>query len=865
MADGYVIIDTAINVAGAQKGLAQLQREITRTTTDIDKQRAKLKPYFDELDRIHEATDKMLELADTTEQVNNLLEMEQGEVDKLNVQYAEQLDTLTRLEETLSGQTTELEDQVAAQEEAARAAEEHADSAEEIEDAYDGTSENIDEIKGSLDGMNVSIKDALKNIIKYSVGVGSVLALFNKVRSAAKEGLSIIAESDENARAAVEGMEQSFNQIKAALGYAILPLVQALIPILNEFVPLIQTLSPLIQALVPIMQALVPLVQTLAQLIEALMPLLELLTPILELIAGILNLIVGAIRLIFGLSASDRSYKGIQNLEAHYAGVESAAVGASSAIKDMKQNLSGLDEINTFERMNAAMGGGGGGVPSIKAPDVTVEAETVTFEDEYEKDGIHGFRHSYDLQTHTNNPVGAMAQAWRTGPDAELYTDTGMLVGWQTANGLLVSPMTLEEKEQGYHLSSRGAKFFGDGGKFSLIGDNLNKEIYKYERDPLTGATTDVRKAWATITSGDLESSLERSLSGGKNQHGAYRPNGRYRPFDVLANKKTTNQFTKVTIPRAYSAITSAIKKAGGTLDTYYNKRKDSYLDLAEETGSELQTYYNLKKGEYLDLMEETTTDVITGGRELGAGTVQAVKEGWATGKIAEYFGKVRENVDGKFESEPETMETTFQGAAASVKKGWASGTVASYFNDVNGNIQGQFTGQKAPSRYMGAAFDEAWDATKEAFPQTGSNSVGNWFAGHVGDPMEKAMLKAINKIIDIINQPLEEINDQGNKLGSAFSGSRVQTISKVEGPRLASGAVIPPNAPFAAILGDQRHGNNFEAPEDLLRQIVREEAGNAGTYQFTATINRKTLFDEIVDEAKIRTRTTGKNPLTAF
>jgi len=48
--------------------------------------------------------------------------------------------------------------------------------------------------------------------------------------------------------------------------------------------------------------------------------------------------------------------------------------------------------------------------------------------------------------------------------------------------------------------------------------------------------------------------------------------------------------------------------------------------------------------------------------------------------------------------------------------------------------------------------------------------------------------------------------------------------------PFLASGAVIPPNAEFAAILGDQRAGRNLEAPEGLLRQIVREEIGRIET-----------------------------------
>lgn len=44
--------------------------------------------------------------------------------------------------------------------------------------------------------------------------------------------------------------------------------------------------------------------------------------------------------------------------------------------------------------------------------------------------------------------------------------------------------------------------------------------------------------------------------------------------------------------------------------------------------------------------------------------------------------------------------------------------------------------------------------------------------------------------------------------------------------PALARGAVIPPNREFMAVLGDQHHGNNLEAPEDLIRKIVREEAG---------------------------------------
>ena len=83
--------------------------------------------------------------------------------------------------------------------------------------------------------------------------------------------------------------------------------------------------------------------------------------------------------------------------------------------------------------------------------------------------------------------------------------------------------------------------------------------------------------------------------------------------------------------------------------------------------------------------------------------------------------------------------------------------------------------------------------------------------------------------------------------------------------PYLAQGAVIPPNAPFMAMLGDQRNGTNLEGPEDMFRQIVREEFSSAqsggGQYRFTAQINRRTLFDEFIEEAKMRQMQTGRNP----
>lgn len=138
-----------------------------------------------------------------------------------------------------------------------------------------------------------------------------------------------------------------------------------------------------------------------------------------------------------------------------------------------------------------------------------------------------------------------------------------------------------------------------------------------------------------------------------------------------------------------------------------------------------------------------------------------------------------------------------------------------------------------------------------------------------------------INKAISIVNSAVGMINNAIGGIESAFSfgpwtvptpfGSktigfhatfpRIGTI-----PYLASGAVIPPRSEFLAVLGDQKKGNNLEAPESLLRQIVREESGKGqgygNTYNVTVNASGRKLLDIIIDEAELRRRRNGgQNP----
>lgn len=87
--------------------------------------------------------------------------------------------------------------------------------------------------------------------------------------------------------------------------------------------------------------------------------------------------------------------------------------------------------------------------------------------------------------------------------------------------------------------------------------------------------------------------------------------------------------------------------------------------------------------------------------------------------------------------------------------------------------------------------------------------------------------IKGINMLISLLNKISIDIPDWIPLIGGKHFGFNIKSLDLVQLPRLATGAVIPPNKEFAAILGDQTQGMNIETPEHLLREIIREESGN--------------------------------------
>lgn len=88
-----------------------------------------------------------------------------------------------------------------------------------------------------------------------------------------------------------------------------------------------------------------------------------------------------------------------------------------------------------------------------------------------------------------------------------------------------------------------------------------------------------------------------------------------------------------------------------------------------------------------------------------------------------------------------------------------------------------------------------------------------------------------LNWLIDKINTLAFDIPDWpifGSYAGQRF-GFNFPHVGTFSLPRLAEGAVIPANREFLAVLGDQKHGTNIEAPLDTIKQALAEVMAQVG------------------------------------
>ena len=219
---------------------------------------------------------------------------------------------------------------------------------------------------------------------------------------------------------------------------------------------------------------------------------------------------------------------------------------------------------------------------------------------------------------------------------------------------------------------------------------------------------------------------------------------------------------------------------------------------------------------------------------------------------------------------------------AANLKLGEMQRTVNSHFSSQYNTMT--FKWQKASERIsqimadMIGMVNQKMNSLASSMERAGTR-MGKGLAQGVANGTT-GITRTLNNMISEVNQTIGNINNAISGVEHAFTfsydvtgptgehrwGNYWMNLPRVSSvPYLASGAVIPPRSEFLAVLGDQKSGNNIEAPEGLLRKIVREETPqkqDGNTYNVSVTASGRKLLNIILEEGELqRSRNGGKNP----
>ena len=196
----------------------------------------------------------------------------------------------------------------------------------------------------------------------------------------------------------------------------------------------------------------------------------------------------------------------------------------------------------------------------------------------------------------------------------------------------------------------------------------------------------------------------------------------------------------------------------------------------------------------------QTISDVFYNVGVLASGCWEIIKAVW--GLVSGWFN---ENV---IQPVSEFFSGLWNGFTEAASQAWEAvkeifGRVASFFEKV---------------------FSDAWEGVLAVF------SIAGEIFTDIKDGILTAFKDIVNGIIkglnSVISKPFNGINTALNAIkGINILGltpfADLRTISVPQIPYLAKGAVLPANKPFLAMVGDQKHGTNVEAPLATIQEAV--------------------------------------------
>ena len=291
---------------------------------------------------------------------------------------------------------------------------------------------------------------------------------------------------------------------------------------------------------------------------------------------------------------------------------------------------------------------------------------------------------------------------------------------------------------------------------------------------------------------------------------------------------------------KAWQSIKNIVKDVaeliGTILKDLVKTIKDIFKDVSGVIKNVFDTAVKSVKGLFKDLaswfkkhvkepLQKVFSDIADWFKNKFDNAWKGIKD--AFGNVKEFFSNIWEKIKSAFQPDgktiPEWFKDKFDGAWEKIKNTFNVEKVNEFFKNVWDNIKSPFG---SIADWFKDKFSTAWQKVKDVF-----STGGKVFTG-IKDGILKGLKAVINALIKGINTvikvPFDGINFALKKIKSIkILGKKpfdfITTIDVPQIPKLATGAVIPPNKEFLAMLGDQKSGTNIEAPLDTITQAFRD------------------------------------------
>lgn len=613
---------------------------------------------------------------------------------------------------------------------------------------------------------NKSFGSGIMTMLKYSLGIRGLHALFNKLRSAMAEGFKNLAKFSDPVNSAISSVTSALSQLKNSLATAFAPILTTVAPIITKFINMLSSAA-----------------NAVARLTAAL--------------------------------TGQKSYSKAIAVQKDYA---ASLEGTAGAAEDASKALAPFDEIT---KLSEETGGGGGGGAGAGAMFETEEVEPISFEswgqafsaalDAILNDGIPRLKAGLTkfadwVNTFSANLSemftfhGVYEKVVRLGKElSESFNGLVSKINWgdlgsalgsgiNTLLGLLVSAVynfnwlnlgasianMINNAISNINWRNVGAFLFA---KFKIAIEtlagfllNLNiPQLYQSASEIVIGFFDSVSETINNIDWKGLADQFVALVTG------------------VFVSAEWDGMAESV-----FTAMGSAFGAAASFLWEFIQQAWAGVVKWWNEAAYE--------DGQFT--MEGLLNGIVEKIKDIGAWIKEHIFQPFIDGFKAAFGIASPSTVmeeQGGF-----VMSGLYQG----IVNGWQS--IHQWLNDLPGKFKSAFN--KVTS-WVSTTFSSAWESAWGGLKAGVANAVNGVIA--VINDMMQTVADGINNLFAMLNFSVDL------PFGGGTIGFEMPTVSAPQIPYLAQGAVIPPNSEFLAVLGDQRRGTNIEAPLSTIQEAV--------------------------------------------